>query len=141
MVTKKNLLEDKGDSSQGTSFTLSAGWVQSMYYVNKLFAIFKRHMHRQFGIAVWSHVVLTWKTLHHRSSYVPVTFQWPREAIRARDKQVAPTMLCTASASVRDDPQNRKGSVEWHRSQPSQETAIYVRFMYDLWDVGGHFRP
>ena len=57
------------------------GWVPSMYYVNKLFAIFKRHMRRQFGMAVWSHV---------DDFAAAFPSQW--EAIRARDKSVAPTM-------------------------------------------------
>ena len=81
------------------------GWVQSMYYVNKLFAIFKRHMRREFGMAVWSHV-----------DDFAAAFQSPREAIRARDKQVAPTMKRLGMCREAE-----KG--QW--SQPSQETTIY----------------
>ena len=81
------------------------GWVQSMYYVNKLFAIFKRHMRRQFGMAVWSHV---------DDFAAAFPSQW--EAIRARDKYVAPTMR-------RLGMYREKSKGQW--DYPAQETTIY----------------
>ena len=53
------------------------GWVQSMYYVNKLFAIFTRHLRWQHGIAVWSHV-----------DDFAAAFKTLRAAVRARDRAV-----------------------------------------------------
>jgi hypothetical protein len=32
------------------------GWVKSMYFFNKLMAVFKQYLRRQFKLAVWSHV-------------------------------------------------------------------------------------
>jgi len=81
------------------------GWVQSMYYVNKLFAIFKRHMRRAFQIAVWSHV-----------DDFAAAFPSRMAAVRARDKQVAPTLRRLGMFREKD-----KG--QW--DCPSQETTIY----------------
>ena len=81
------------------------GWVQSMYYVNKLFAIFKRHLRRQYRIGVWSHV-----------DDFAAAFPSLREAIRARDKVVGPVMQRLGMSREKD-----KG--QW--DQPAQETTIY----------------
>ena len=76
-----------------------------MYYVNKLFAIFKRHMRRVLQIAVWSHV-----------DDFAAAFPSQMAAVRARDKQVAPTLRRLGMFREKD-----KG--QW--DCPSQETTIY----------------
>ena len=81
------------------------GWVQSMYYVNKLFAIFKRHLRWQHGIAVWSHV-----------DDFAAAFKTMRAAIRARDKAVGPLMRRLGMSREKE-----KG--QW--DSPAQEATIY----------------
>ena len=81
------------------------GWVQSMYYVNKLFAIFKRHLRWQHGIAVWSHV-----------DDFAAAFKTLREAVRARDRAVGPLMRRLGMSREKE-----KG--QW--DSPAQEATIY----------------